>query len=214
MTSSNTSFLWTETADLHGLTDAPLNGLGSMPTQPPLPPNLPPMQPDFSPVPDMGVPAGPADTSIVPHMGVPPVPTDTSTLPPVIPIVNPISTPTPGLDVVLDQAGDTDLYCGANQDLLFFEDGSGFDLVFNFDASDTGDTIVIDQNINGNDFWSVDQLAVSDTEYGALVDLGGGNGFLLAGVSSAQLDALDFAIQPSPDFATQPPPPDSEAFFF
>ena len=101
---------------------------------------------------------------------------------PPVPVVTPTPSPTPGVDVLVDLAGDTDLYCGANQDLLIFQDGSGLDLVFDFDPSDTGDTIAIEGNVNGTGLASVDQLAVSDSEHGAVIDLGGGNGILLAGV--------------------------------
>jgi hypothetical protein len=107
--------------------------------------------------------------------------------------------------IVLDQPGDTDLYGGPNQDIFVFQDGSGFDLVFGFDPSDTGDVITIDANVNGTGLESVDQLAVIDTEYGALVDLGGGNAFVLADVSLSQLDPSDFTVVP---------PIDSGSFFF
>ncbi len=155
---------------------------GSFDSQPPLPPGLPPMDPGFSPVPP-GMPGSGG-----------------SPVSPTTPQVTPVATGTPGVDALTDLPGDTELYCGPNQDFLLFQDGSGLDLVFDFDPSDNGDTIAIEQNINGSDLWSVDQLAITDTEYGAVVDLGGGNGFLLAGISSAQLDATDFAIhQPQMD---------------
>jgi hypothetical protein len=109
-------------------------------------------------------------------------------------VVTPVATQTPGVDSLVDLPGDTDLYCGPNQDLLFFGDGSGVDYVFDFDPSDTGDLITIASNVNGSGLQSAEQLVISDTEYGAVVDLSGGNAILLAGVSMAQLDPTDFAI--------------------
>jgi hypothetical protein len=118
---------------------------------------------------------------------------------PSVPVVTPTPTETPGVDVLVDLPGDTDLYCGPNQDQLIFQDGSGVDLVFDFDPSDTGDTIAIEGDVNGTGLASVDQLAVSDSEHGAVVDLGGGNAIVLAGVFSSDLDVTDFAIFPPID---------------
>lgn len=114
----------------------------------------------------------------------------------VIPIVEPMPSGTPGIDLVMDQTGDTDLYCGTNQDVVLFQDASGFDLVFGFDPSDSGDMLAIEENVNDGGVWSVDQLAISDTDNGAYVDLGGGNGFLVVDVAMADLDASDFLIHP------------------
>jgi hypothetical protein len=111
-----------------------------------------------------------------------------------IPVVTPVATGTPGVDALVDLPGDTDLYCGLNQDLLLFGDGSGVDYVFNFDPSDTGDVIAIASNVNGSGLQSVEQLAISDTASGAVVDLSGGNSILLLGVSAAALDVTDFAV--------------------
>jgi Ca2+-binding RTX toxin-like protein len=121
---------------------------------------------------------------------------------PSVPVVTPTPSSIPGVDLLVDLPGDTDLFCGPNQDLLIFQDGSGFDLVFDFDPSDTGDIIAIEGNVNGTGLAAVDQLAVSDTESGAVVDLGGGNAIFLAGVSSSDLDATDFAILPPIDSST------------
>lgn len=156
---------------------------------------LPPVNTQ-SPVPP-GQPGGPVAPSMDPAA-------------PQVPVVTPMATGTPGVDAVIDLAGDTDLQCGMNQDFVLFQHGSGFDLVFGFDPSDTGDTIAIEANVNGSGLASVEQIAISDTQYGALVDLGGGNGFLLDGVSLAQLDASDFTIHPeiSPAPVAMPPAAD------
>lgn len=125
-------------------------------------------------------------------------PGDVVTLPaPVtIPVVTPTPTGTAGVDVLVDLAGDTDLYCGENQDFVLFQHGSGFDIVYGFDPSDTGDVIAIETNVNNSGLAAVDGIVISDTEHGAWVDLGGDNGFLLDGVSLAELDDTDFSIHP------------------
>lgn len=111
-----------------------------------------------------------------------------------VPVVTPTPGPNPGVDVLVDLPGDTDLYCGPNPDQLFFQDGSGIDYVFDFDPSDTGDQIFIEADVNGTGLGSIDQLVINDTEYGAAVDLGGGNGILLVGVYTSDLDPTDFGI--------------------
>lgn len=116
---------------------------------------------------------------------------------PAIPLVTPVASGNPGLDLLVDLPGDTDLQCGVNQDVLLFQGGSGFDLVFGFDPTDGGDVIAIEENVNGTLLQSVEDIVLFDTEVGALVDLGGGNAFLLAGVSAQDLDANDFVIHPS-----------------
>jgi hypothetical protein len=118
---------------------------------------------------------------------------------PSVPVVEPTPSGTPGVDVLVDLPGDTDLHCGPNQDLLVFQDGSGVDYVYDFDPSDTGDVIGIEANVNETGLESVDQLAIADTQDGAAIDLGGGNGILLVGVHASDLDATDFAILPPID---------------
>ncbi|MCW2239676.1 hypothetical protein [Azospirillum canadense] len=139
------------------------------------------------------------DASVMPPAATEPpgldaVPSDPGPSQPSIPEVTPVATQTPGVDAVVDLPGDTDLYCGPNHDLLLFGGGNGLDIVYGFDPSDSGDLIAIAGNVNGSGLQSVEQLVISDTQYGALVDLSGGNAILLDGVHMAQLDPTDFAI--------------------
>lgn len=113
-----------------------------------------------------------------------------------VPVVTPVASDTPGADLLIDPAGGADLYCGPNQDFILFQHFSGFDYVYGFDPSDAGDVIAIEQNVNGSGLTSVHQLAVADTETGAMISLGDGNTFLLSGVGAAELDAGDFTIVP------------------
>lgn len=115
---------------------------------------------------------------------------------PAVPVVTPVASNTPGTDLLIDPAGSADLYCGPNQDFVLFQHFSGFDYVYGFDPSDTGDVIAIEQNVNGSGLTAVDQLTITDTETGAMISLGDGNTFLLSGVGAGQLDAGDFMIVP------------------
>jgi hypothetical protein len=159
-----------------------------------------PNQPQFTPFPSD--PLMPATPGLTPAPSVPVTPAiPDPTSPPPIPVVTPAPTATPGVDILDDLPGDTDLYCGPNQDVLFFHSGNGIDYVYNFDPSDTGDLLVIDANVNGTALQSVDQLSIFDSDLGAVVDLGldFNNGILLVGVSTSDLDATDFAILPPID---------------
>lgn len=112
---------------------------------------------------------------------------------PQIPSLVTAPTGVPGIDGLIDPPGDTYLNCGPNQDVLLFQSGSGFDWVFGFDPSEGGDMLLIEENINGSGGSEI-LLQILDTERGAFVNLGGGNGFILFGVGADQIDASDFGL--------------------
>lgn len=96
-----------------------------------------------------------------------------------------------GDDLLKGGAGDDTLSGGAGDDTFHFDTASGQDTVRDFDG---GDTVEIAAGLNGTGIQSFDDLAISDTDQGAEVDLGDGNAVLIEGVSASDLSSSDFSI--------------------
>lgn len=97
-----------------------------------------------------------------------------------------------GGDQVFGADGNDVVIGGAGDDIL--SGGAGLDRINGFTAAD--DTIQVAANVNGTGVESADDLLgrLSQTEDGAVLDLGGGSAVLLFGVQVSALTASDFDI--------------------
>jgi len=102
-------------------------------------------------------------------------------------------------NVLAGGAGDDHLFAGPGHDGFFFGNGSGHDVIHNFDVNH--DELDILTNLNGSgiaDFDSVtthlsDVGAAAGHGAGAQIDLGGGNNIIIEGVQVADLQNPDLA---------------------
>jgi Ca2+-binding RTX toxin-like protein len=94
-----------------------------------------------------------------------------------------------GDDTLVSGIGTDDLWGGTGNDVMtggdnidwfVFEPGSGIDVITDFTAGE--DTIIVMPNMNGTGEWSLSQNGD-----GTVVDFGGGNAVLLAGVELSTL---------------------------
>jgi Ca2+-binding RTX toxin-like protein len=209
----DTTFLWTTTADLNGLdflsipspigapAPSPIAPIGPGPVIPgPVAPG--PVIPGPV-VPDPVVPGPVAPGPVIPGPGMP-SPTPIGPVPPPQPPQPPqpifgtvnddVLQALPEGNILIGDAGNDVLYAGTGSDAFLFGHGSGIDVIAGFDPSDTGDLIAIQANVNNTGIQTQYDLHIVDTGFGAMVDLGAGNGVLLYGVALAQLDPTDFAV--------------------
>ncbi|MGE0722942.1 MAG: calcium-binding protein [Alphaproteobacteria bacterium] len=101
-----------------------------------------------------------------------------------------------GNDTVLGDLGDDALYGRAGADLFVFVDGSGRDVIEDWDPRGEVDRIAVPAGVNGTTIDDPSDLAarVGVSPEGALLQLGGGNVVLLRNYFAADLTAADFLI--------------------
>ncbi|MCP5361883.1 MAG: calcium-binding protein [Hyphomicrobiales bacterium] len=100
-----------------------------------------------------------------------------------------------GDDTLIGGAGNDSLTGGKGDDFFSFTDGSGEDVIDDFEAGD--DVIQLTKDINGSGILTGDDVLAGVTEDlsgNAVVDLGGGNTITLLGVDKDDLSASDFFI--------------------
>jgi Ca2+-binding RTX toxin-like protein len=109
-----------------------------------------------------------------------------------------------GDDALVSGAGSDDLWGGSGNDVMtggsgtdwfVFEPGSGVDVITDFTAGE--DTLFVMANMNG-----AGDPVLSENQYGTIVDFGGGNVAVLAGVALASLPAEAIAVAPYQDVAS------------
>jgi Ca2+-binding RTX toxin-like protein len=100
-----------------------------------------------------------------------------------------------GLDDLWGGSGNDTLTGGTGMDWFVFEPGSGVDVVTDFTVGE--DQIVVMANMNG-----VGDPVVSENQYGTIVDFGGGNVAVLAGVGMASLATDSIVVAPYQDVPT------------
>ena len=101
-----------------------------------------------------------------------------------------------GNDTVYVDLGDDALYGRAGADVFAFGNGSGRDVIEDFDPRGEGDRIAVSALINGTTIEDSADIAarVGTSPEGALVQLGGNNVILLRNYFPADLVASDFLI--------------------
>jgi Ca2+-binding RTX toxin-like protein len=97
-----------------------------------------------------------------------------------------------GWDDLWGGTGNDVMTGGANLDWFVFEPGSGVDTITDFTAGE--DQIMVMPNMNG-----VGEFALSQNGNGTVVDFGGGNAVLLAGVEMSSLPTNAILVQPYTD---------------
>ncbi len=97
-----------------------------------------------------------------------------------------------GVDTIIGGAGDDTIRPGDTADILIFAAGSGNDVVYGFDTGE--DTLNLADS--ATDFGSAADVIAAATESadGVLIDLGGSDSLLLAGLTLADLDTVAFDL--------------------
>ncbi len=95
-----------------------------------------------------------------------------------------------GNDVIYGDLGNDSLYGGTGADIFVFNANSGIDWIYDFESTGITDVIQISVGVIGSPSDAVAATSFSDGN--AIVDLGGGNQIILAGITNIATD--DFGI--------------------
>jgi Ca2+-binding RTX toxin-like protein len=97
-----------------------------------------------------------------------------------------------GVDTLIGGAGNDTIRPGDTTDILIFAAGSGDDVVYGFNTDE--DTLNLEDSTT--DFGSSNDViaAATETADGVLIDLGGGDSLLLAGLSLTDLNTVAFDL--------------------